>query len=89
MLDKYSDSQKLFYEYFNRINKDGHVSHAYLIECNGVSYSFNLALDLAKFFLCNGVYDEKICINHRDLLAGLLWCGAGSITRCYVKDHRR
>ncbi len=61
MLDKYSDSQKLFYEYFNRINKDGHVSHSYLIECNGVSYSFNLALDLAKFFLCNGIYDEKIC----------------------------
>ncbi len=61
MLDKYSDSQKLFYEYFNRINKDGHISHAYLIECNGVSYSFNLALDLAKFFLCNGIYDERIC----------------------------
>ena len=61
MLDKYSDSQKMFYDYFKRTSDSGHISHAYLIETNGVSYSFNLALDLAKFFLCNGVYDEKIC----------------------------
>ena len=61
MLDKYKDSQKIFYDYFNHSNDAGHLSHAYLIETNGVSYSFNLALDLAKFFLCNGVYDEKIC----------------------------
>ncbi len=61
MLSKYKDSQKIFYDYFNRINDINHVSHAYMIETNNVSYSFNLALDLAKFFLCNGKYDEKIC----------------------------
>ena len=61
MLDKYSDSQKMFYNYFMRASDVGHLSHAYMIETNGVSYSFNLALDLAKFFLCNGVYDKKIC----------------------------
>ena len=61
MLDKYKDSQKIFYDYFNRINDINRISHAYMIEANNVSYSFNLALDLAKFFLCNGVYDEKIC----------------------------
>ena len=61
MLDKYSDSQKMFYDYFKVSFDAGHVSHAYLIETCGVSYSFNLAIDLAKFFLCNGVYDEKIC----------------------------
>ena len=61
MLDKYSDSQKMFYDYFNVSNNAGHVSHAYLIETCGVSYSFNLALDLAKFLLCDGVYDERIC----------------------------
>lgn len=61
MLDKYIDSQKVFYDYFKTSNDAGHVSHAYLIETCGVSYSFNLALDLAKFLLCYGVYDEKIC----------------------------
>ena len=61
MLNKYKDSQKIFYDYFNRINDINRISHAYLIETNNVSYSFNLALDLAKFFLCNGIYDEKIC----------------------------
>lgn len=61
MLDKYCDSQKMFYDYFMHSSDVGHLSHAYLIETMGVSYSYNLALDLAKFFLCNGVYDEKIC----------------------------
>ncbi len=61
MLDKYVDSQKMFYDYFIRSNNGGHLSHAYLLETKGVSYSFNLAIDLAKFFLCNGIYDEKIC----------------------------
>ena len=61
MLDKYKDSQKVFYNYFNFSKNVGHLSHAYMIETNGVSYSFNLALDLAKFFLCNGVFDSKLC----------------------------
>lgn len=61
MLDKYSESQKLFYNYFISSALNDHLSHAYLIETKGVSYSFNLALDLAKFFLCNGIYNEKLC----------------------------
>lgn len=61
MLDKYCDSQKMFYDYFMHINDTGHVSHAYMIETNGVSYALNVALDLAKFLLCNGLYDERIC----------------------------
>ena len=61
MLSKYKDSQKMFYDYFLKSNESEHLSHAYLIETNGVSYSYSLALDLAKFLLCNGVYDEKIC----------------------------
>ena len=61
MLSKYKDSQKIFYDYFNRINDINHVSHAYMIETNNVSYSFNLATDLAKFLLCNGKYNEKVC----------------------------
>lgn len=61
MLDKYKENQKMFYDYFMISNDTNHISHAYLIETNNVSYGFNLAIDLAKFFLCNGVYDEKIC----------------------------
>lgn len=61
MLEKYSKSQKMFYDYFRFSFDSNHVLHAYLIETNGVSYAFNLALDLAKFLLCNGKYDEKVC----------------------------
>ena len=61
MLEKYSKNQKMFYDYFRLSFDSNHVLHAYLIETKGVSYAFNLALDLAKFFLCNGKYDEKIC----------------------------
>lgn len=61
MLDKYKESQKVFYDYFKYSSDAGHVSHAYMIETNAVSYAFNLALDLAKFFLCDGKYDSKIC----------------------------
>lgn len=41
--------------------KSNRISHAYLIETNNVSYGFSLAVDLAKFLLCNGVFDSKIC----------------------------
>ena len=61
MLDKYSVSQKVFYTYFKSSFDRNHLSHAYLIETRGVSYAFNLSLDLAKFFFCDGIYDEKIC----------------------------
>ena len=61
MLEKYKDSQKLFYDYFNVSYSKNRISHAYLLETNNVSYAFDLAIDLAKFLLCDGVYDAKIC----------------------------
>ena len=61
MLDKYKEKQKMFYDYFMISQGTNHISHAYLIETNNVPYSVNLAIDLAKFFLCDGKYDEKIC----------------------------
>lgn len=61
MLEKYKDSQKIFYDYF-KLSFDKHrISHAYLIEVNNVSYAYYLATDLAKFLLCDGKYDAKIC----------------------------
>lgn len=61
MLEKYKDSQKCFYDYFMLSYDKNRISHAYLIETNNVSYAYNLAIDLAKFLLCNGKYNEKIC----------------------------
>lgn len=61
MLEKYKNSQKIFYDYFKLSFDKNRISHAYLIETNNVSYAYHLAIDLAKFLLCNGKYDEKIC----------------------------
>lgn len=61
MLEKYKDSQKIFYDYFKLSYDKNRISHAYLIETNNVSYAYCLAIDLAKFLLCNGKYNEKIC----------------------------
>lgn len=61
MLDKYKKNQSLFYNYITRCFANGRISHAYLIEENGISYGYDLAKDLAKFFLCEGKYDERIC----------------------------
>lgn len=52
MLEKYEKMQNLFYKFIVNSVKNGHISHAYLIETNGVSYGYDLAISLAKFFLC-------------------------------------
>lgn len=52
MLEKYEKMQNVFYKFIVNSVKNGHISHAYLIETNGVSYGYDLAISLAKFFLC-------------------------------------
>lgn len=59
MLEKYKEKQFLFYKYITEVLNSSKISHAYLIETNGVSYGLELAYDMAKFLLCNGVYDEE------------------------------
>lgn len=61
MLDKYQKKQNMFYNFIIKCFENSKISHAYLIELNNVSYGFALAIDLVKFFLCNGKYNEKIC----------------------------
>jgi len=61
MLKKYENIQSVFYNYFSLAVKNNKVSHAYLIETNGVSYGYDLAVDLAKFLVCDGVFDADIC----------------------------
>ena len=59
MLDKYEKTQNVFYKYITNSVENGHISHAYLIETNGVSYGYDLAISLAKFFLCIGKDSTK------------------------------
>lgn len=59
MLDKYEKIQNVFYKYITNSVEHGHISHAYLIETNGVSYGYDLAISLAKFFLCIGKDSTK------------------------------
>ena len=59
MLDKYEKIQNVFYKYITNSVENGHISHAYLIETNGVSYGYDLAISLAKFFLCIGKDSTK------------------------------
>lgn len=61
MLDKYKESQSVFYKYFTSALMNNKLSHAYFIETNNVSYSFNLGMDLVKFLICNGIYEESLC----------------------------
>lgn len=60
MLERYKEKQFLFYNYITRSLANDKISHAYLVESNGVSYAFELCKDFAKFLLCNGVNDERI-----------------------------
>lgn len=61
MLDSYKEKQFLFYNYILNSFNDNKLSHAYLFELNDVSYGYNLVNDFAKFLLCNGIYNKKIC----------------------------
>lgn len=61
MLDKYEKVQPVFYNYIVSSFKKDKISHAYLIETKNVSYGLDLAISLAKFFLCDGKYDERVC----------------------------
>ena len=61
MLEKYKEKQQFFYNYFMNSFDKRRISHAYLIETNGVLYANDLALDLAKFLLCDGEYDNEVC----------------------------
>lgn len=68
MLDRYEKLQSVFYDFIINSVNNGCVSHAYLIETNGVSYGYDLAVSLAKFFLCNSksFEEQKLIANEID-----------------------
>jgi len=64
LIVKYKEKQPSFYNFINKSKENNKISHAYLIETNKVSYGFDLAKSLAKFFLCkenNNHKDETTC----------------------------
>ena len=54
MFQDYKDKQSLFYNYIMKSISNNKISHAYLLETKGVSYSFFMALALSKLFLLYG-----------------------------------
>lgn len=66
MLEKYLEEQPLFYNYVKKIKQENKINHAYIIETNGISYGFDIALSLSKYFLCEKnekCKDCSICLN--------------------------
>lgn len=62
MLDKYELEQPQLYKYVERIINNNKLTHAYLIETNGLPYGFDIALALAKTFLCpNNYFNSSKC----------------------------
>ena len=72
MLKEYRLKQKSFCDFIINSKKNNSISHAYLIETNGVDYAFDLSLSLAKYFLCDKETDSDSCEN---------------CNRCYLIDN--
>ncbi|MDD5980031.1 MAG: hypothetical protein PUC23_02855 [bacterium] len=52
MLEEYKEVQPQFFKYVEKVIKNNKLTHAYLIETNGLPYGFDIALALSKTFLC-------------------------------------
>ena len=64
MLDDFITEQPIVYKTLINSVKKGKYSHAYLIETNGYSKSFDFSLAFAKFLFCPNSYSNKSkCIN--------------------------
>lgn len=58
MLEVYKEKQESFYNFVTKVKKNNKVSHAYLIETHNLSYGYDLALSMAKYFLCDFSYTD-------------------------------
>ena len=64
MLDDFSLEQQIIYRTLINSVKNNKTSHAYLIETNGYSKSFDLAKAFSKYLLCpKGYSNNKKCAN--------------------------
>jgi hypothetical protein len=57
MLEKYEETQPLFYSFFTKEIQENKVFHSYLLETKGLSYGNEAALDLAKLIFS---FDDQI-----------------------------
>lgn len=60
MLDLYKENQSSFYKFVTGVKKNDKISHAYLIETKNLSYGYDLALSMAKYFLCDFSYTDNL-----------------------------
>lgn len=67
MLEELKKSQSFLYDFVTKSVNNGKISHAYLLETNGVSNKDEIALSLAKFFLLHDK-DEKTISNVSHLI---------------------
>ena len=63
MLDDYRIDQKIVYNLINNSIKKDKCSHAYLIDSNGYSKAMELAISIAKTFLCPFNYSNNLNCN--------------------------
>ena len=64
MLDDFIIEQNIVYKILTNAVKSNKISHAYIIESNGYSKSLDLAISIAKYFLCPHFYsNNKKCGN--------------------------
>ena len=59
MLDSFIEEQPIAYKILKNSIINNKVSHAYIIESNGYSKSFDLALSFAKYLLCPNNYTNN------------------------------
>ena len=60
MLDDYKDTQKISYKIIKNAIESGKLSHAYIVESNGYSKSFDFALSFAKILFCPNHYSNNL-----------------------------
>ena len=72
MLDDFINEQPVAYRILKNSVINDKLSHAYIIESNGYSKSFDLALSFAKYLLCPSSYTNNTncgecrqCANYR------------------------
>lgn len=60
MLDELKENQSFLYDFVTKSVDNGKISHAYLLEANGVLEKEKVALSLAKFFLLHDKNEEVV-----------------------------
>ena len=68
MLEKYKDKQPLFYEEIKNSMNNDKISHAYLIETNGYSESFNLIISFVKDIFAKYINNKEELENVYNLI---------------------